>query len=294
MGRPECGTFGTGQKIASVGGHGAPIRAVAFLPNGKQIVTGSFGRTASVWDIASGKELHKLEGHTAEVFSVAVSLDGRIATGSWDGSVKLWDAATGALQHTFPNCNARVFAVAFSPDGRKLVSASGEVAANLSVWEANSGRLLFTIQPKVKIWSAAFSRDGRIVTGSHGLTATVWDAANGKEQLTLSGHTEHILAAVFSPDGRRVVTGSADQTAKLWDAATGEELLTFKGHRGWIFSVAFSPDGKRIVTGSDDRTIKVWEAASEEQVAKWQEEERTAATVKQAPVNPPVSSPLSD
>ena len=77
MGRPECGTFAPGRAVSSVRGRGAPIRAVAFLPDGKRFVTGSFDGTASVWDVASGKELHKLEGHTAEIFSVAVSPDGR-------------------------------------------------------------------------------------------------------------------------------------------------------------------------------------------------------------------------
>jgi len=38
--------------------------------------------------------------------------------------------------------------------------------------------------------------------------------------------------------------------------------------------------------------VKVWEGASKQQIAKWQEEERTAAAVEQAPANPPVSSPL--
>jgi eukaryotic-like serine/threonine-protein kinase len=108
----------------------------------------------------------------------------------------------------------------------------------------------------------------------------VRDAASGKEQLTLKGHTEHIHGAVFSPDGRRIVTGSWDKTAKLWDAASGAELLEFKGHSDRIFAVAFSPDGQRIATGSGDHTIKVWEAASKEQVAKWQDQERTAAAAK--------------
>jgi WD40 repeat protein len=104
--------------------------------------------------------------------------------------------------------------------------------------------------------------------------------------MTLSGHIAHIHAAVFSPDDSRILTGSADYTAKLWDSTTGEELLTFRGHKGWVFSAAFSPDGQRIVTGSGDGTIKVWEAATRDQVAKWQEEERTAAALEQAPANP--------
>ncbi len=276
----------SGREVQRVGGRGAEIRAVAFLPDGKRFVTGSFDRTASIWDMASRKELHKLEGHTAEIFSLAVSPDGRwIATGSWDKTVRVWDAATGRHSHTFSGHGAKVFPIAFSSDSRWIVSADHFGVSK--VWETGSGKELLTFRDTARIWSAAFSGDGRrIVTGTHGLTAKVWDATRGKEQLTLTGHTEHIHAAVFSPDGRRIVTGSQDQTAKLWDAATGEELLTLKGHSGVVFSVAFSSDGQRIVTGSGDRTIKVWEAASKEQVAKWQEEDRTAATVKQAPANP--------
>ena len=109
----------------------------------------------------------------------------------------------------------------------------------------------------------AFSPDGqRIVTGSGDQTAKVWEAASGKELLTLKGHSDAIWSVAFSPDGQRIVTGSRDQTAKVWEAASGKELLTLKGHSGSIWSVAFSPDGQRIVTGSEDQTAKVWEAAS--------------------------------
>jgi dipeptidyl aminopeptidase/acylaminoacyl peptidase len=265
---------GNGQQLFPLTGHSDAIRSVAFFPDGKRIVTGSFDRTAKVWEIASRKEIYKLEGHTAEIFSVAVSPDGQwIATGSWDNTVRVWHAATGQHSLTFSDHRVQVFPVVFSPDSRRIGSAGGD--GTVKVRETTSGKELLTFRDKEKIWSAAFSGDGRrLVTGSLGLTATVWDAASGKAQLTLKGHTLHIFSAAFSPDGHRIVTGSADQTAKLWDAATGKELLTFRGHRGSIFSVAFSPDGQRIVTASRDHTIKVWEAASKEQVARWQKEEQ--------------------
>jgi WD40 domain-containing protein len=109
----------------------------------------------------------------------------------------------------------------------------------------------------------AFSPDGqRIVTGSADQTAKVWEAASGKELLTLKGHSYWISSVAFSPDGRRIVTGSWDQTAKVWETSSGEELLTLKGHSDAISDVTFSPDSRRIVTGSWDQTAKVWEAAS--------------------------------
>src|SRR5207249_2338668 len=94
--------------------------------------------------------------------------------------------------------------------------------------------------------------------------AKVWEAASGREIVSLKGHTSLIASVAFSPDGRRIVTGSVDHTAKVWDAATGRELLTLKGHTGTVFSASFSPGGRRIVTGSDDGTARVWFSEGDE------------------------------
>jgi hypothetical protein len=69
---------------------------VAFSPDGQRIVTGGRDQTAKVWELASGKELLTLKGHSGLVLSVAFSPDGQqIATGSGDGTAKVWEAATG-------------------------------------------------------------------------------------------------------------------------------------------------------------------------------------------------------
>ncbi len=267
----------------------AAVRSVAFFPDGQRMVTGSFDYTATVWNVDGGTALFGLEGHTNRIFSVAVSPNGHwIATGSWDNTVRLWDAASGLHFSTFEGHRDDVLPIAFSGDSRRLVSGCRDGVA--IVWDVESHMEVFRLKEQHGIWSAAFSHNNRlIVTGSGGLSATVWDATTGKKQMTLSGHTAQIHAAVFSPDDSRILTGSADHTAKLWDSTTGGELLTFRGHKGWVFSAAFSPDGQRIITGSADGTIKVWEAASRDQVAKWQEAERTAGVVKPAPGNPPES-----
>ena len=68
---------------------------MAFSPDGKRIVSGSWDKTVKVWDAATGQETLTLKGHTGAVTSVAFSPDGkRIASGSEDKTVKVWDAAT--------------------------------------------------------------------------------------------------------------------------------------------------------------------------------------------------------
>jgi WD40 repeat protein len=58
----------------------------------------------------------------------------------------------------------------------------------------------------------------------------------------LSGHTDVVRSAAFSPDGRRIVTASDDQTARLWDAGTGKEIALLSGHTYIVRSAAFSLD----------------------------------------------------
>jgi len=80
---------------------------------------------------------------------------------------------------------------------------------------------------------------------------------NGKTEATLSGHTENIRAAVFSPDGQSVLTCSRDNTARLWDLK-GTIRAVLQGHTGNVQECAFSADGTRMLTRSSDGSARVW------------------------------------
>ena len=102
-------------------GHTGGVNSVAFSPDGKQIVSGSWDKTVRRWDAATGQQLlPALEGHTDYVSSVAFSPDGKqIVSGSRDKTVRRWDADTGQqLLPALKGHTNRVTSVAFSPDGK--------------------------------------------------------------------------------------------------------------------------------------------------------------------------------
>jgi eukaryotic-like serine/threonine-protein kinase len=226
----------------------------------------------NIWNAQTGERRLTLKGHTADVWAVAYSPDGRwLATGGVDGTVRLWDVATGALLHTLTGHTASVEGVAFSPDGKLLVSVGDDRA--LRVWDAATGDLVRadTDFPSL-LYSVAFSpMCGSATTATTpGCGAQVWFGSDeGLHTLAVGTPGSQLALAggyggpAFSRDGRWMAVLSNSQVT-VWDTASQQVALTLLGHTNWATSVSFSPDGHRLATTSYDRTVKVWDLQAEE------------------------------
>jgi WD40 repeat protein len=163
----------------------ADVRSAVFSPDGTKVVTASADGTARIWDVDTGKELHKLEMYLTDdiglrfdllVSSAVFSPDGRdVVTASADNIIRIWDVESGEEQQRFEGHTVWVLKAKFSSDGQKIIS-----------------------------WG-------------HDKTARIWEVSSGKELRCLAGHTDYVRSAEFSPDEKKVFTTSNDGTTRIWN-----------------------------------------------------------------------------
>src|SRR5262249_62317367 len=103
----------------------------------------------------------EIKGHTALVYGVAFSPDGKIlATAAFDNTIKLWDAATLKEMRTLSGHTGPVYSVVFSPDGAQLASSSHDQTIRL--WNVADGMMVKDMKGHGGIVdSIAFSPDGK-------------------------------------------------------------------------------------------------------------------------------------
>ncbi|KIJ57920.1 hypothetical protein HYDPIDRAFT_62363, partial [Hydnomerulius pinastri MD-312] len=54
-------------------GHSKMVRAVAFFPYGRRLLSASNDETMIIWDVESGEVEKKVAGHTDSVNSIAIA-----------------------------------------------------------------------------------------------------------------------------------------------------------------------------------------------------------------------------
>jgi hypothetical protein len=167
--------------------HADWVFGVAFLPDGKHLLTSSRDKTAKVWDLSAKESVSTFPEHQNTVYSVVSKADGKLVLSvGEDNQIRFWNP-TG--------------------DGKQVRAAGGHTQRIHKV----------VMHPSKPLFA----------TGSADRTVRIWNADDGKLVNTLSGHTDWVFALAFSPDGQRLASGAYNGEVKIWDTATGKLILSF-------------------------------------------------------------------
>ncbi|KZV93896.1 WD40 repeat-like protein [Exidia glandulosa HHB12029] len=244
-------------------GHTDDVCSVAFLTDGRRLVSSSVDCTLRIWDVETGKTTGgPLKGHTDSARCVAV-YGSRIASCSYDGTFRVWDADSGALvlgpitAHDGEWLNW----IAYSREGTHIATAGYD--KRVAIWDADTGaQLRAMVGHTAPVMCVAFSEDAtRLVSGSQDHTIRIWDVASGEcIGEPLARHTRWIHAVCFGPGDKRIFSSSEDSTICIWDTQTSTLIFEPLQINHKVLSMALSPDGKRLVAGSQSGKIVMWDA----------------------------------
>nr|WP_255216787.1 protein kinase [Pseudenhygromyxa sp. WMMC2535] len=202
-----------------------------------------------------------VSGHTAGVWSLAVTAEGDLITAALDGVARVFPAnAAGELgpPRALTGHREPLLRLAVSPSGRWL--ATGSWDTDVRVWDLERPALERPlIGHRDKLQSVAIDGAGRrVLTASSDRSARVWDAETGASVARLDA-PRPLNLAVFSPDGARVVAGHDNGMLSAWLLDSGEHLER-PAHATGVRALSFSPDGARLASASSDGSAKIWRA----------------------------------
>lgn len=216
--------------LISLPGHKAPVMSCDWLPNGHQLVTGSWDHTAKLWDFESAQVIHSLEGHDQELTHVCAHPKQQLlVTSSLDATFRLWDFRAPPIH-------------------------------SVNVFQGHSKA----------VNSAVFSLKEHVISGSDDHTVKIWDLRNMRSPVDSIRLDCGVNRLAVSHDERGLLAVPLDNRhIKLYDL-TGSRVAHLprrnrQGHRRMVYSVTWSPESHM----TPDKCCNLFSSGFDDKVIGW-------------------------
>jgi WD40 repeat protein/predicted Ser/Thr protein kinase len=238
------------------GGRGRLV-AVAFLPDGRGVLSGALNGEIKIYEIGSQRLMANFRADGRTLLGLDVAGDGTaVLTGG--GTLALSNLQSGRPVRTFPGHLGEINAVVLSTNGQEALSAGSDWTVKL--WDVVSGRELRSFvghaQPVLR---AVLSPDNRFVlSASADGIIKLWDAVGGNQAQFHDGREDALATVTLSGDGRISASGHPDGGFSIWDTATGRALRRFRSGQE-IHRLRLAPDGRKIVSTTLSGFATIWD-----------------------------------
>lgn len=247
------------QDVQRLAGHTDFVKCLLTTAlNGKPIlVSGGADAAIIIWDIETGKQLHKLKGHTKSLQDVAIDPlsipEGSsephdsfvLFTASSDREIRRWHISLDSAHELRESLDQPI------------------LAHDTSIY-----KLLFDSEGD--LWTASADK-----TAKHLVRSRDWEAD------TVLQHPDFVRDVVLAENPGLVVTACRDEEVRVWDSAAGDLVCTYSGHYEEVTGLVLL--GGSVVSTSIDGTVRVWGLGRQEMQQYEEDSKKEAAGDVEAP-----------
>jgi class 3 adenylate cyclase/WD40 repeat protein/tRNA A-37 threonylcarbamoyl transferase component Bud32 len=247
----------TGRRVKMLSAHdGSVAEAVSFMPAGRRLVVGDSNGQVTIWDVATGRPVHRLH-FPWPIQLTAPSPDGRLLAVQTQGQ----SAASAQVTVVAPASGRRLASytlplggsgLQFTPDNREVLELGDGVydASGLMSFDVRTGRVLYQRWLTGSYGALSVDpRSGMVAVGRKDGEVYFLDPRTGQTvRPPLQAASGNVFSLAFSPDGRSMAVSGPDGAVDLWNLRTRKILGTpFGPYPDSIPQVLFEPDGKLLV-----------------------------------------------
>lgn len=261
-----------GARQVALNGHTNDVTFVAFLADGKTLMSGSEDSTIRLWDTSEGRErsvwqkTSEFDAAAPSTSVLALSGDGLVLAraGGPQGTAELWNAAQITRIRSIKAHQRPVIGVALSRNAGTLATFSQE---EVRTWDGASGRPWASLKaPNLyAVLAVAVSTDGKLVAvATSDKQVGIFEATKGSVVAQFDGGPGQLHALAFSPDGQFLAVGrdggeasGENSSLAIWDVGKKALLDGVTGPGRFAKSVAFSADSRLLASAG--LSVKIWD-----------------------------------
>lgn len=227
------------------------LTSVAWDPKGNNIAYAGEETVITIYDSKTGTTVKTLRGHTASIYGLKWTSDGKIVSGATDNTVKVWDAKNGSEIKTLSGHSDWIWEVDVDPKNKTIISSAS--SGELFLWDIKSGKLKKKLEGMTgTIFDCGFSPDGKyIVAASWDGMVGMFDANGNSRWIANTTSNTWAYAVGISPDNKYVFAGDNYGNVFVYEASTGALKKTIFVSSTTINTIKVTKDKKYIAISDD-------------------------------------------
>ena len=241
---------------------------LAFSSDGRTLVAGHGGSSATAYDVDSGISKFVLDEHSSPLINVLISPDDQlIATSEEDDVVTLWEVETGTkvMQMT----GSRY--IDFHPDPHSRILAVADRNA-FYLLDIETGEQVSIVSGSPR--SVRFSDDGETLAVGMLHEVRLYSVPELDLVRTINGPRGPVTRVEFHPDGNTLVIPGWGGLLQVWSAKAGRIVGRLPVPADMIVAARFSPGGDTLAASTRESGLHLFHAPPMSEIDRWQEEER--------------------